>query len=63
MGKLPWGGTGIYKIRQDFQSETLSEPGHLLLKIPNRNGSAADIEELEPKLFRQMDGIDADPGR
>jgi len=26
----------------------------------NRNGSAADIDELETKLFRQMNGMSAD---
>jgi len=29
----------------------------------NQNGSAADIDELETKLLRQMDGMNADDER
>ena len=53
-------------MAEDFCSESRASTfGEILPEKDdfNRNGSAADIDELEAKLFRQMDGMHADERR
>jgi hypothetical protein len=53
-------------LAEDFCSESRASTfGEILPEKDdfNRNGSAADIDELETKLFRQMDGMHADERR